>query len=176
MSCKKCPKLPHSENITPLQQFSWTLWRTKSGDDMTGGGRRDGASSAGGAGGGVGRKTLGKKCPKYSRGPPTGPALLGPQLAVATRWSCNSSLQLLCILQPNRARNFSLQRNFSATQLLCILQRKGARNFRATELVCNPTKLSRSSRAAQELPVESQKNLIFVIRFNWCLVSGILTT
>ena len=118
MSCKKCPKLPHSENITPLQQFSWTLWRTKSGDDMTGGGRRDGASSAGGGGGGVGRKTLGKKCPKYSRGPPTGPALLGPQLAVATRWSCNFSLQLLstqllCILQPNRARNFSLQPNFS---------------------------------------------------------------
>ena len=147
---------------------------------MTGGGGRDGASSDGGAGG-VGRKTLGKKCPKYSRGPPTGPALLGPQLAVATRWSCNFSLQLLstqllCILQPNRARNFSLQRNFSATQLLCILQRKGARNFRATELVCNPTKLSRSSRAAQELPVESQKNLIFVIRFNWCLVPGILTT
>ena len=142
---------------------------------MTGGGRRDGASSAGGAGGGVGRKTLGKKCPKYSRGPPTGPALLGPQLAVATRWSCNFSLQLLstqllCILQPNRARNFS------ATQLLCILQPKGARNFCATELVCNPTKLSRSSRAAQELPVESQKNLIFVIRFNWCLVPGILTT
>ena len=63
-----------------------------------------------------------------------------------------------------------------ATQLLCILQPKGARNFRATELVCIPTKLSRSSRAAQELPVESQKNLIFVIRFNWCLVSGILTT
>ena len=134
---------------------------------MTGGGRRDGASSAGGAGGGVGRKTLGKKCPKYSRGPPTGPALLGPQLAVATRWSCNSSLQLLCILQPNRARNFL------ATQLLCILQPKGARNFRATELVCNPTQLSRSSRTAQELLVESQKNLIFVIRFNWCLVSGI---
>ena len=64
-------------------------------DDMTGGGRRDGASIGGG--GGVGRKTLGKKCPKYSRGPQTGPALLGPQLAVATRWNCNSS-----------------QRNFSA--------------------------------------------------------------
>ena len=65
---------------------------------MTGGGRRDGASTGGaGGGGGVGRKTLGKKCPKYSRGPQTGPALLGPQLAVATRWNCNFS-----------------QRNFSA--------------------------------------------------------------
>ena len=119
---------------------------------MTGGGRRDGASS-GGAGGGVGRKTLGKKCPKYSRGPPTGPALLGPQLAVATRWNCNFSLQLLsmqllCILQPNRARNFLATQLLSATQLLCILQPKGARNFRATKLVCNPTKLSRCSRIA----------------------------
>ena len=96
---------------------------------MTGGGRRDGASTGGGAGGGAGRKTLGKKCPKYSRGPQTGPALLGPQLAVATRWNCNFSLQLLstqllCILQPNRARNIS------ATQLL--------RN--ATSL-CNTTSL-----------------------------------
>lgn len=105
---------------------------------MTGGGRRDGASSGGGAGGGgVGRKTLGKKCPKYSRGPPTGPALLGPQLAVATRWSCNFSLQLL------------------STQLLCILQPKGARTFCATELVCNPTQLSRCSRIASEKPKES---------------------
>ena len=137
---------------------------------MTGGGRRDGASSGGG-GGGVGRKTLGKKCPKYSRGPPTGPALLGPQLAVATRWSCNFSLQLLstqllCILQPNRARNFS------ATQLLCILQPKGARNFRATELVCNPTQLSRCSRIASEKPKESNIRH----KINCCLVSGILTT
>ena len=127
MSCKKCPKLPHyvffNENITPLQQFSWTFWRTKSHDDMTGGGRRDGASTGGGAGG-VGRKTLGKKCPKYSRGPQTGPALLGPQLAVATRWNCNFSLQLLCILQPNRACNFS------ATQLL-----------RSATSLCNATSL-----------------------------------
>ena len=148
---------------------------------MTGGGRRDGASTGGG-GGGVGRKTLGKKCPKYSRGPQTGPALLGPQLAVATRWNCNFSqrnfsafcnpTELATSLQPN----FSATQLLYATQLLCILQPKGARNFRATELVCNPTKLSRSSRADQELPVESQKNLIFVIRFNWCLVSGILTT
>ena len=143
---------------------------------MTGGGRRDGAS-IGGAGGGAGRKTLGKKCPKYSRGPQTGPALLGPQLAVATRWSCNFSAfcnptELATSLQPN----FSATQLLYATQLLCILQPKGARNFRATELVCIPTKLSRSSRAAQELPAESQKNLIFVIRFNWCLVSGILTT
>ena len=105
---------------------------------MTGGGGRDGASTGGGAGG-VGRKTLGKKCPKYSRGPQTGPALLGPQLAVATRWNCNFSLQLLCILQPNRARNFSATQLLYATQLLCILQPKGARNFRATDLVFIPT-------------------------------------
>ena len=114
---------------------------------MTGGGRRDGASSAGGAGGGVGRKTLGKKCPKYSRGPPTGPALLGPQLAVATRWSCNFSLQLLstqllCILQPNRARNFSLQRNFSAFYNLKELATSVPRSLYATQ---------RSSHAALEL-------------------------
>ena len=81
---------------------------------------------------------------------------------------CNPT-ELATSLQPN----FYATQLLSATQLLCILQPKGARNFCATELVCNPTKLSRSSRAAQELPVESQKNLIFVIRFKWCLVSGI---
>ena len=84
---------------------------------MTGGGRRDGASSAGGAGGGVGRKTLGKKCPKYSRGPPTGPALLGPQLAVATRWSCNFSLQLLSATSLHSATQQSSQLPRNATSL-----------------------------------------------------------
>ena len=131
MSCKKCPKLPHSvftENITPLQQFSWTFWRTKSHDDMTGGGRRDGASIGGAGGGGVGRKTLGKKCPKYSRGPQTGPALLGPQLAVATRWNCNFSQRNFSAFCNPTELATSLQPNFSATQLLyamqllCILQ------------------------------------------------------
>ena len=86
---------------------------------MTGGGGRDGASTGGGAGG-VGRKTLGKKCPKYSRGPQTGPALLGPQLAVATRWNCNFSqrnFSAFCNpteLATSLQRNFSMQRNFFA--------------------------------------------------------------
>ena len=63
-------------------------------------------------------------------------------------------------------RNLSLQRNFFA---FCNLKEL-ATSVPHTELVCNPTKLSRSSRAAEELQVESQKNLIFVIRLIavWC--------